>query len=154
MLNKDTQRWMTLLEVWRMLGIPDWGWCPWWHYGWSTNVLRELCLKFGWNPISLKASKNPVKDRWHFKNSGWSWWWFWHSWLGLMSLMTLWIVCKYPEEALFKIWLNSVEFKDIKNTLKDGWLCWRFGGCWKFLTGNGVIDHDWDLSLKVLGGSV
>ena len=41
--------------------VPDWGWCPWWHYGWSTNALRELCLKFGWNPMSLKASRTPSK---------------------------------------------------------------------------------------------
>ena len=29
-----------------------------------------------------------------------------------------------------------------------------FGGCWRFLTGADVLDHDRDVSLKVLGVSV
>ena len=68
--------------------VPDWGWCPWWHNGWSANALRELCLKFGWNPMSLKASRTlskiddisrilaGVDDDFDV------------SWLGLVSLMT------------------------------------------------------------------
>ena len=55
------QRWMTfqefLLELDDDFDIPDWGWFPWWHYGWSANALRELCLKFGWNLMNLKASR-------------------------------------------------------------------------------------------------
>ena len=43
-----------------------------------------------------------------------------HSCLGLVSLMALWMVCICPEGAMFKIWLKSVEFEGIKNTLKDG----------------------------------
>ena len=35
--------------------------------------------------------------------------------LGLVSLMTLWMVCQCPEVALFKIWLKSVDFEGIKN---------------------------------------
>ena len=45
--------------------------------------------------------------------------------------------------------LKSVEFKGIKNTLKDWWLSWRFGGCWMFLAGAGVLDHELDVSFKV-----
>ena len=41
--------------------VPDWGWYPWWHYGWSTNSLRELYLKFSWNLMHLKASRTPSK---------------------------------------------------------------------------------------------
>ena len=63
--------------------------------------------------------------------------------------MTLWMVCICPEGAMFKIWLKSVEFEGIKNTLKDGWHCWRFGGCWRFLTGADVLDQDKDVSFKV-----
>ena len=55
---------------------------------------------------------------------------------------------------MFKIWLKSVEFEGIKNTVKDQWHCWRFEGCWTFLTGADVVDHDWDVSLKVLSVSV
>ena len=50
---------------------------------------------------------------------------------------------------MLKIWLKSVEFKGIKISLKDGGHCWRFGGCLTFLTGADVLDHDWDVSLKV-----
>ena len=55
---------------------------------------------------------------------------------------------------MFKIWLNSVEFKGIKNSLKVGGHCWKFKGCWTFLTGADVLDHDWGVSLKVLRVSV
>ena len=141
-----------------------WSWWWFWH-SWlglvSLMTLWMVCkcpegvmFKIWLKSDEFQGIKNPVKDRWHFKNSCWSWWWFWRSWLGLVSLMTLWIVSKCPEGALFKIWLNSVEFKGIKNTLKDGWHCWRFGGCWTFLTGAGVLDHDWDMSLKVIRVSV
>ena len=68
--------------------------------------------------------------------------------------MTLWMVCKYPEQAMFKIWLKSVEFEVIKNTFKDGWHCWRFGGFLTFLTGADVLGHDLDVYLKVLRVSV
>ena len=51
---------------------------------------------------------------------------------------------------MFKIWLKSFEFEGIMNIFKDGLLCWRFGGCLTFLTGADVLDHDWDVSLKVL----
>ena len=102
----------------------------------------------------FEGIKNPVEDRWHFWNSCWRWWWFWHSWLGLVSLMTLWMVCICSEEALFKIWLKSVEFEGIKNGLKDGWHCWRCGGRWRFLTGAEVLDQDEDVSLKVQWVSV
>ena len=54
------------------------------------------------------------------------------------------------EGAMFKIWLKSVEFEGIKNTLKDGCHCCRFGGCLTFLTGADVLDHDLDVCLKVL----
>ena len=63
--------------------------------------------------------------------------------------MTFWMVSICPEGAMFKIWLKSVEFKGIKNSLKDGWHCWRFGGCWRFLTGADILDHDKDVSFKV-----
>ena len=25
------------------LDVPDWGWCPWWRFGWSPYALMELC---------------------------------------------------------------------------------------------------------------
>ena len=71
-----------------------------------------------------------------------------------MSLVAFWTVSTCPEGAMFKILLKSVEFEGIQNTLKDGGHCWRFGGCLTFLTGAGVLDHDWDVSLKVLRVSV
>ena len=40
--------------------------------------------------------------------------------LGLVSLMTFSMVCICYEEAMFKIWLKSVEFEGIRNCLKDG----------------------------------
>ena len=70
------------------------------------------------------------------------------SWLGLVSLMTFWMVCICSEEALFKIWLKSVEFEGIKNPLKDGWhfwsFCWSWWWLWMFLTGAGVLDDVMD----------
>ena len=43
------------------IDVPDWGFCPWWRYEWYAYALRELCLKFGWNAMSLKASRTPSK---------------------------------------------------------------------------------------------
>ena len=122
----------------------------WEIMGHLTNDVMKLCWKFAWNLLNLKASRTCSKMddiAGGLEDAG-------RSWLGLVSLMTLWMVCKCPEGALFIIWLNSVELKGIKNTLKDGWHCWRFGGCWTSLTGACVLDQDWDMSLKVLGVSV
>ena len=58
--------------------------------------------------------------------------------------MTFWMVCTWPERAMFKILLKSVEFEGIKNMFKDGWHCWWFGGHWRLLTGADVLDLDWD----------
>ena len=33
-------------------------------------------------------------------------------------------------------------------------LDWRFGGCWRFLTGADVLDHAWDVIPKVHGVSL
>ena len=68
--------------------------------------------------------------------------------------MTFWMVCICSEEAMFKIWLKSVEFESIKNTLKDQGHYWRLGGHWRFLTGADVLDHDWDVVFRVHGVSV
>ena len=59
--------------------------------------------------------------------------------------MTFLIDCIVSEEAMFKIWLKSVEFEGIKNTLKDQGHYWRFGGHRRILTGADVLDHDWDV---------
>ena len=40
---------------------------------------------------------------------------------------------------MFKIWLKYVEFEGTKNLLKDQGYCWRFRGCWRFLTGAGAL---------------
>ena len=42
-----------------------------------------------------------------------------YSWVGLVSLMTCWIVFICSEEAMFKIWLKSIEVKGIKNPFVD-----------------------------------
>ena len=67
--------------------VPDWGCCPWWRFAWSAHALMELCLKFGWNPISLKASRTPSKiddifrilagvdDDFDVPDWGWCPWW-------------------------------------------------------------------------------
>ena len=81
------------------MDIPDWGWCPWWHFWWSAYAMRKLCLKFGWNMMSLKASKMDAIARvvaGVYDDYG-------HSWQGLVSLMTFCIVCKCREETNFKI---------------------------------------------------
>ena len=106
-----------------IMDIPDWGWCPWWRFGWSAYALRKLCLKVDWNLLSLKASRSPSKiddivAELAGVNDDYG-----HPWLGLVSLMTLWMVCICPEEAKLKIWLKSVEFEGIKITLKDQWHC-------------------------------
>ena len=126
------------------IDVPDWGWCSWWHYGWSAYSLMELYLKFGWNLLSLKASRTlskmddisgvfaGVDD-----DCG-------CTWLGLVSLMTFWMVCICPQEAMFKIWLKSDEFEGIKNPLKDGWHFWSFCWSWWWL---------WMFLLEDAGGS-
>ena len=50
-----------LLESMRIMDIPYWGWCPKQLFGWSSYALRKLCLKFGLNLMSLKASRSPSK---------------------------------------------------------------------------------------------
>ena len=63
--------------------------------------LEGVMIKIWLQSHEFKGIKNPIKDWWHFKYSGWSWCWFWRSWLGLVSLMTLWMVCKCPEGPIF-----------------------------------------------------
>ena len=77
--------------------VPDWGWCPWWHYGWSANALRELCLKFRWNPMNFKASRTLLKiddisrilvgvdDDFDVPYWGWCLWWH-YGWSALKEL--------------------------------------------------------------------
>ena len=96
---------------------------------------------------------------------GWCPWWLWvllelmrivevpdGDWLGLVSLMPFWMVCICSEEALFKIWLKSVEFEGIKNPLKDGWhfwsFCWGWWWLWMFLTGVDILDYVSELSIS------
>ena len=43
----------TLLRLVRIMDIPDWGWCPWWHFVCCPNAQRSLCWKFGWNLLTL-----------------------------------------------------------------------------------------------------
>ena len=116
--------------------------------------MRKLCLKFDWNRFSLKATRMVSKMNDIVGVASGVYDDYGHSWLGLVSLNTFWMVCICPEKNMFKIWLKSVEFECIKITLKDWWHCWRFGGRWMFLTGAGVLDHDWNLSWKVPGVSV
>ena len=86
-----------------------------------SNIRSNICMF-----ISI----NSHKDQWPLKSSCWSWWWFWCSWLGLVSLMTLSMVCKCPEGDMFEIWLKSNEFEGIKNPLKDWWHLYIFGWNW------------------------
>ena len=90
------------------LVVPDRGWSPWWHFGWWPHALMELCLKFGWHLMSLKASRTPSKNNDILDGV-------------VASLMMFWMVWTCHEGALLKIWLKSVEFKGIKNSLKDWW---------------------------------
>ena len=88
-------------------GVPDLGWCPWWHYGWSANALRELCLKFGWNPMSLKASRtlSMMDDiAGGLEDAG-------CSWLGLVALIMIGICPWKSLESLFKFWWSSDDCK-------------------------------------------
>ena len=89
--------WMTLLELlldsMLIMDIPDWGWCPWWRFEWSPYAPRKQCLQFGWNLFSLKASRSPSKIddiaavfAGDYEDYG-------HSRLGLVSMMTFWMVC-------------------------------------------------------------
>ena len=105
-----------LLEFSMIKDIPEWCLCPWWQFWLSPCALRKLCLKIGWNLLSLKASRtiSKIDDiTWVVADDNG------HSWLGLVSLMTFWIVSICSEEAMFKIWFKSVEFKGIKNPFKD-----------------------------------
>ena len=43
------------------MDVPDWGWCPMMTF-WIVQIcLRKHCLKFGWNLLSLKASRTLSK---------------------------------------------------------------------------------------------
>ena len=116
---------------------------PCWCFGWSAYALSKLSLKFGWNLLSLKTSRSPSKVDDIVAGVAGVYDDYEHSWLGLVSLMTFWMICIWPEEDMFKIWLKSVEFEGIKNGLKHGWHCWRccwsLGWLWTFLTGAGVL---------------
>ena len=147
-----------LLELMMIADVPDWGWWPWWRFGWSSYALRKPFLKVGWNLLSLKASRTLSKmDDISGVFAGVDDdCWCGCSWLVLVSLMTFLVVCMCSEGAPFKIWLKSVEFEGIKNPLKDGWHFWSFCWCWwwlwMFLTWAGVLDDVLDV-LHMLWGS-
>ena len=119
------QRLMTflqlLLESLMIMVIPDSGWCPWWHFEWSAYSLRKLSLKFGWNLLGLKASRSPSKINDIIAVVAGVNDYYENSWLGLVSLKTVWMDQSCFKEAKIKIWLKSVEFEGIKNPLKDWW---------------------------------
>ena len=109
--------------------VPDWGWCPWWYYGWSVNALRELCLKFGWILLSLKASRTLSKMddiAGGLEDAG-------CSWLGLMSLIMIGICPWRSLESLFQfswssdIWKLRYVHLNIDFGLVTRWLRW---GVW------------------------
>ena len=85
----NPQRLMTLLQLllesMMIMDIPDRGCCPWWRFGWSSYALRKLCLKFGWNLLSLKVSRMVSKMEdiaGSLEDAG-------GSWLVLMSLIRI-----------------------------------------------------------------
>ena len=119
----------------RNLDVPDWGFCTLWHFWWYTYALQKVCLKFGWNLLSLKASLTRTLSKID----------------DITGVVAFLMVHICSAEALFEIWLKSFEFEGIKNSLIDRWYCWRFGGCWRLLTGADVLDHDWNVFLKVHG---
>ena len=139
-----------LLEFMMIMDIPDWGVMSLMHFGWSAYALSKLSLKFGWNLLSLKASRSPSKIDDIVAGVAGVYDDYGHSWLGLVSLMTFWMVCICPEEAMFKIWLKSVKFEGIKITLKDWWHCcicwWSLGWLWTFLNFAGAL-YIWQCGL-------
>ena len=117
-----------------------WFWCSWLELVslmtfWIVYTCPEGAMfKFWLKSIEFKGIKNPLKEWWHLSSFCWSWWWFRCSWLGRVSLMMFWMACISPEGANLIIWLKSVEFKGIKNFLKDRWhfysSCWIWWGFW------------------------
>ena len=100
--QEPSQRLMTfrefLLELMMIEDVPDWGWCPWWRFGWSAYALKKLCLKFGWNLMSLKASRTLSKindNTGGLEDAG-------GSWLGLMSLIMIKMCTWRSLESLFQ----------------------------------------------------
>ena len=89
------------------LDFPDWGWCPWLHHGWSAYALWELCLNFGWNLLSLKASRMLLKMddvAGGLEDAG-------CSWLGLMFLIIIGMCPWRSLESLFKFSWSSDDWK-------------------------------------------
>ena len=90
------QRSMTLLVLllglMMIMDISDWDWCPWWCIVLFIYTVRKLCLKFGWNLLSLKGSKTLSKiDDIAGVSAGVDDD-YGNSWLELVSLMTFWFV--------------------------------------------------------------
>ena len=98
--QEPCQRSMTFQEFWlELMMIPDWGWCPWWRFGWSAYALRKLCLKFGWILLSLKASRMVSKMddiAWCLEDTG-------GSRLMLMSMIRIRRFPSRSNESLFQI---------------------------------------------------
>ena len=83
--------------------VPDQGWCPWWHNGWSANALRERCLKFGGIMFPFKASRTLSKmDAGGLEDPDW-YWCHW-SWLECV-LEGPWSLClKFHEDLMTRSW--------------------------------------------------
>ena len=99
--NSLKDRWHFSSSCWTFdddIDVPDWGWCPWWRYEWFAYSLRELCLKFGWNLFSLKASRtlSKIDDFAGGLEDAW------RSWLGLMSLIMIGMCPWRSLESLFQ----------------------------------------------------
>ena len=145
------QRSITLLVLMMIMDIADWGCCPWWQrFGLSTHALNIAMFKIWLKSFEFESTKkrtlskindiSGVVSAGYDDDDG-------HSWLGLVSLMVNWVFSICSEEAMFEIWLKSVEFKSIKNPCKDQWHCWSWSWTWwglmLFLTGAGVFDDGW-----------
>ena len=83
---------------------------------WIVSKCPEGALFKIWlNSVELKASRTHSKMddiAGVLEDAG-------HSGLGLVSLVTLWVVYKCPEGVMFKIWLKLDEFEGIKNPVED-----------------------------------
>jgi len=126
-----------LLELMAIMDLLDWGWCPWWQFGLLRCALTKLCLKFGWNQFSLKASRTLSKmddiagvDKDHGC-----------SWLELVSLMTFWMVFVFVWSLSFKFHWNVFSLSyDIAWFRVSYWVGW---GRWEGQVGPGGWVGPW-----------
>ena len=127
--------------VYENLKVPDWGWGLWSRFWCVPLMTISLSFKFHKNLSYLKPSRTLLKDDDTLLEFRGTWWFL--TWAGVLDHI---LVCLLVTMSLsFKFHKNQSCLKLSRTLLKNDDTLLEFRRSWRFLTGAGVLDQDFDV---------